>query len=106
MLSVECPHCGEDERLRGDKNVSNKFEHIAVVCESCGFSWTRDLTPRCMICGSVEVRPALRSIVQKSRGTQLSIESLSVEYLCPSCNSRELEAWNKSNTPLPPTELP
>jgi len=36
----------------------------------------------------------------------LSIQSMSVEYLCPGCDAGELAVWNRSNTPLPPKELP
>ena len=77
-----------------------------MSCQSCGLSWIRDLTPRCPKCGSTEVRPALRSIVDKSRGTQLSIQSMQVVHLCRTCDADELAVWNRSNTPLAPAELP
>ena len=48
----------------------------------------------------------LQSIVEKSRGTQLSIQSLRVVHLCPECDAGQLAIWNRSNTPLRPAELP
>ncbi len=68
--------------------------------------WDRDLEPRCPTCGSADVRPALQSIVEKSRGTQLSIQSMRVVHLCPVCDPERLAVWNQGNTPLPPDELP
>ena len=106
VADVACPGCGEEEDLLGRSDGPPGAQRITVSCQSCGLSWVRDLTPRCPECGSTEVRSALRSIVDKSRGTQLSIQSLSVEYLCPGCDAEELAVWNRSNTPLAPRELP
>ena len=103
---VVCPNCGEDENLRGDSKESGNTEKVKVTCETCQIEWERDITPKCSSCSSGDLRAAVRSIVDKSRGTQLSIQSLSVVYLCPNCDSEELNAWNQSNTPLPPHELP
>ena len=106
MNEVVCPNCGEDENLKGDSKESGNAEKVTVICETCEMKCERDLTPRCSTCSSEDLRAAVRSIVDKSRGTQLSIQSLSVVYLCPNCDSEELNVWNQSNTPLPPHELP
>ena len=106
MQEIVCPNCGEDENLRGDSKESRKTEKVTVICETCEIKWERDLTPRCPSCGSEDLRTALRSIVDKSRGTQLSIQSLTVVYLCPDCDVGELTVWTQSNTPHPPNELP
>ena len=103
---IVCPNCGEDENLRGDSKESKEIKKVTVICETCKMEWERDLTPRCPSCGSEDLRAAVRSVVDKSRGTQLSIQSLTVVYLCPDCDSEELTVWNQSNTPLPPHELP
>jgi len=97
-----CASCGEDEELRGDQ----LGDVITITCESCGLVWDRDLTPRCPRCESVDVRPAFQSILDKSRGTQLSIQSMRLIYLCPDCDSDRLANYIKSNTPIPPDELP
>jgi Zn finger protein HypA/HybF involved in hydrogenase expression len=97
-----CANCGEEERLRGER----EGETITITCEQCGLVWDRDLTPRCPTCGSTDVRAAFQSILEKSRGTQLSIQSMRLIQLCPTCDAERLAVYIKSNTPLPPDELP
>ncbi len=97
-----CSNCGEDDRLQGQQID----DVITITCEACGLVWDRDLAPKCKTCGSADVRPAFQSILEKSRGTQLSIQSMRLIHLCPDCDSDVLAAYIKSNTPLPPAELP
>ena len=106
MSEIACPRCGEQESLLGRTEGPSGEETITVTCGSCDLEWERDLTHRCPTCGSDAVRPALQSIVEKSRGTQLSIQSLRVVHLCPDCDTEQLAIWNRSNTPLRPAELP
>lgn len=102
MAVIACAHCGEQEELTGERNG----EVIEITCGSCGLVWDRDLTPRCETCGSSDVRPAFQSIVDKSRGTQLSIQSMRLVHLCPICEPELLADYLQSNSPLPPAELP
>ena len=106
MLLVDCPQCGEEENLSGYISGEPGEEVIEVSCGACGFSWVRDRTPTCPTCSSTDLRQAARSIVEKSRGTQLSIQSIEVIYLCPVCDAADLATWNQSNTPLRPREMP
>ena len=106
MRLIECPGCGEDEDLAGVRQGESGDETITVTCGRCGLVWDRDLTPRCPTCGSDDVRAALRSIVDKSRGTQLSIQAMRVVHLCPTCDAERLADWNQTNSPLAPAELP
>ena len=76
MLLVDCPQCGEEENLSGHISGEPGEEVIEVSCGACGFSWVRDRTPTCPTCSSTDLRQAARSIVEKSRGTQLSIQSI------------------------------
>ena len=69
MNEIVCPNCGEDEYLKGDSKESRNAEKVTVICESCDIKWERDLTPRCPSCSSEDLRVAVRSIVDKSRGT-------------------------------------
>ena len=101
-----CPGCGEDDDLSGHRDGNPGQQTITVTCGSCALSWVRDLKPTCPTCGSAEVRTALQSIVDKSRGTQLSIQSMRAVYLCPTCDPERLADWNKTNSPLRPSELP
>ncbi len=97
-----CANCGEEEQLQGERSG----ETITITCEACGLVWDRDLTPKCNSCGRTDVHKAFQSILEKSRGTQLSIQSLRVVYLCPACDAVLLADYIKSNSPLPPAELP
>jgi hypothetical protein len=99
---VTCPNCSEDEDLHG----STEGETITITCGECGCVWDRDLTPRCDRCGRTDVRKAFQAIVDKSRGTQLSIQSMRLVQLCPECDQERLADYLKSNSPLPPDELP
>ena len=103
---LACPNCGEDDDLSGRRSCEPGVEAITVDCGACGLSWERDLRPRCGTCGSDDVRTALQSIVDKSRGTQLSIQSMRVVHLCPACDTERLADWNRTNSPLSPDELP
>ena len=102
MPLVTCPNCDEDENLVG----SSLDETITITCGECGCVWDRDLTPRCPACGTIDVRPAMQAIVDKSRGTQLSIQSMRLVHLCPDCDAEKLADYLQSNSPLPPDELP
>ncbi len=102
MALVACPHCEEDENLTGD-NVDGT---ITITCGECGAVWERDRTPRCPTCGRTDVREALQAILDKSRGTQLSIQSMKVVWLCPECDAVKLRSYLDSNVPLPPDVMP
>lgn len=102
MPLVTCPSCAEDENLTG----SSDGDAITITCGRCGCVWERDLTPRCPTCGRSDVREAFQAIVDKSRGTQLSIQSMRLVHLCPDCDADRLAMYLQSNSPLPPPELP
>lgn len=102
MSDLVCARCGEDERLLGTR----AGESITITCEQCGLVWDRDLAPRCPTCESDDVRPAFKAILDKSRGTQLSIQSMQLIHLCPTCDAAALAVYQQSNTPIPPDELP
>lgn len=101
-LDIKCPTCGEEEALLG----SSEGQAILVTCETCGTTWQRDMTQRCKTCDSTNVREAVQAIVEKSRGTQLSMTSLKQVWLCPDCDPELMATWLVSNRPLPPDELP
>ena len=98
MPLVVCPTCDEDENLDG-RDVDGTIE---ITCGICGTVWSRDLTPRC----GTDLRDALQAILDKSRGTQLSIQGMKVVWLCPDCDAEKLRRWLDSNVPLPPDDLP
>ena len=99
---VACQRCSESENLEG----LSTDDGISVRCLECGLTWTRDLTPKCITCKSERVRPAFEAIVAKSRGTQLSVESSKLIFLCEVCDESRLKEYQSSNSPIMPKDLP
>lgn len=98
-----CPSCGENERLTG----SRVGEVIQLVCEACGESWDRDPSPSCRNCGGQDLQPVAQAVVEKGRGTQLSVVGTKVVHLCRSCDQAVLDHYNRHRpNPLMPDELP
>lgn len=44
--------------------------------------------------------------MEKSRGTQLSMQSARTIHLCPVCDAARLADYHRTNSPLMPEELP
>lgn len=89
-MSVRCPSCGEEEALRGRPDG----DAIAVTCETCGTAWVRDPNrPVCERCGGDDMVSAPKALVQKSRGTQLSVLATTTIYFCRSCDGAALDAY-------------
>ncbi len=103
---IACPQCGEAERLSGQRRDGETGTVITITCEACGTVWDRDTTKRCPRCQSSDLYPAPVAIIEKSRGTQLSIVSTSAEYLCWTCDRDLIDAQRRSGTALMPDELP
>jgi len=103
-IDISCPACGESEELRGEPREGL----IALVCEACTAEWVRDpaARPICDRCGQDNMREAVQALVEKSRGTQLSIQSFRQVWLCPTCDAEVYDKYKISNRPLPPDELP
>ena len=103
-LNISCPACGEADELRGERREGL----IALVCEVCEAEWIRDpgAAPTCERCGGDDMREAVQALVEKSRGTQLSIQSFRQVWLCPTCDATRYDTYKISNRPLPPDELP
>ena len=97
-----CPQCGLDDHLSGERDG----EVIRITCAECEVSWDRDLQPKCPTCGNEDVRPVPKAIVQKARGTQLSIMGFETVYLCPGCDAELWEQQKQTNSPLAPSENP
>lgn len=99
---VSCPNCGEEDELDG-RTVDGA---IVVTCGVCAVEWERDQTPSCPKCASTDVRPAFEAIVEKSRGTQLSMQSARLIHLCSVCDAARLADYHRTSSPLMPAELP
>lgn len=101
---VHCPTCGEEEALRGER----VGEGLQVHCDTCGTEWTRFPGASCDRCGSTDIWVGLRALVERSRGTQLSIVGTVEVTMCWHCDREVLEdhARRMNNKMLMPTTLP
>ena len=81
---------------------------IEIVCGACEFTWIRDPSPSCPILripGTFFA--AVAAIVQKSRGTQLSIVGSRVIHLCEDCDEDTIAYYLRTRpNPLMPDRLP
>lgn len=99
---IVCPACGDDEHLRGEQRDGL----IHIRCGSCDVEWDRDPARRCPSCDSVDLYPVPVAIIEKSRGTQLSILGTRPEYLCWVCDRDLIDAQRRSGTALMPDQMP
>lgn len=100
---IACPACGEEDDLRGERHDTA----ITLRCGQCGQQWVRPLTPRCPTCGSDDLQTVPVAIVEKSRGTQLSVVGIRTVEMCWNCDVDTIRRWqaNRPN-PLLPDQLP
>ena len=102
-MDIRCPRCDETENLRG----SREGDVIELLCGHCGHEWPRDLTARCEVCGGDDLQTVPLAIVEKSRGTQLSVVGTRPIDLCSRCDATKLERYHRNRpNPLMPSELP
>ena len=96
MVEIECAACGTDEFLRGTPLGDDTIE---LTCERCGATWVRDPRPSCPICGGHEMEAAPKVIVEKSRGSQMSIQGIQREFLCRVCDDDTIRARRDGHLP-------
>lgn len=99
---IACPECSETENLTGETIEGE----IRLTCGECDHVWPRDSVRVCPGCGGTEFYPAPMAIVEKSRGTQLSIMSTRPEHLCWTCGRDLIDTQRRSGVALMPDELP
>ena len=104
MAEVACPQCGEPEDLSGTSTA----EGIELACGACGATWMRDdADPACDQCGGTDLQTVPLAIVERSRGTQLSILGTRPIRLCSVCDADALAHYHTHRpSPLMPTDLP
>jgi hypothetical protein len=102
-LEIECPFCAESEDLAGVRGE----DAITITCGGCGETWDRPTSPSCPKCDDTELQAVPHAMVEKSRGTQLSVVGIRVVHLCAECDADDIRRWqdNRPN-PLMPSELP
>jgi hypothetical protein len=102
-MDIACPRCDERDELRG----SRRPDRIEMTCDRCGNSWKRSLTPSCSSCGSEDLQTVPLAIVEKGRGTQLSVVGTRPIDLCSVCDADKLARYHKNRpNPLMPDVLP
>ena len=102
-----CPSCGEDDNLRGRPIDSHDpSEGIRVTCGQCRVQWDRRNEARCPRCAGNNMYLAPVAIIEKSRGSQLSILGTRTTPLCWECDRDLIDAQRQSGTALMPDELP
>lgn len=101
-MNIRCV-CGETEALTGDRHGAA----ITLTCETCGRVWTRDPSNRCGHCNSADLQTVPLAIIEKGRGTQLSVVGVRSVTLCSVCDSDKLRRYHDNRpNPLMPDELP
>lgn len=102
-MDIACPACGETEALRGTR----LDEAISLVCETCGRAWERRLGPSCKKCGGADMQQVPLAILEKGRGTQLSVVGTRPINLCSVCDAETLARYHANRpNPLLPSEIP
>jgi len=102
-IRIECPDCGETESLTGERGD----EAIDLTCGVCGVTWSRSLVKRCASCGGDDIQTVPLAIVERSRGTQLSVVGTRPVDLCSVCDAEKLRKYHANRpNPLMPDALP
>ena len=102
-MNIACPSCGETDGLRGVRSD----EGIELTCEECGHQWLRNLAPACSRCGGSDMQQVPLAILEKGRGTQLSVVGTRPIYLCSQCDATTLAKYHANRpNPLLPGEIP
>ena len=84
---IVCPECGLDDDLIG---TPTDDDLIQLTCEACDVSWIRNPKPHCERCGGDEMEAAPKVILEKSRGSQMSIQGIQREFLCRVCDRDQI----------------
>jgi len=97
-LEIVCPTCGTDDHVSGSPLDDGQ---IRLTCAACKIEWTRDPRPRCPKCGGDDLYHRPQVILEKSRGSQMSIQGIHVEYGCHACDPVEVKVRGGRTTHLP-----
>lgn len=102
-IDIACPECGESDNLSGTRSASA----IHMRCDACGNEWDRLLARTCVTCGGSDLQTIPLAIIEKSRGTQLSVVGTRPVHLCTGCDAAVLRHYHDHRpNPLMPTDLP
>lgn len=99
---VRCPSCGETEELTGRRADGQ----ILLTCLVCGYDGPRQAARRCRTCGSADVVERPKALVERARGTQLSVVGYTTVGLCRVCDADALDRAVQHGGAVLPEELP
>ncbi|MEX2290512.1 MAG: hypothetical protein WD794_09330 [Mycobacteriales bacterium] len=99
---VRCPQCGEQDELSGRRTEGD----ILLTCHTCGYEGPRVARRRCPTCGGDDVVVRPKALVERSRGTQLSVVGYTTVVLCRTCDADDLAAALAHGGAVLPKELP
>jgi hypothetical protein len=99
---VRCPSCGEAEELSGRRSDGE----ILLTCHTCGYDGPRVAKRRCETCSGDDLVERPKALVERSRGTQLSVVGYSTTILCRVCDADDLAAALAHGGAVLPKELP
>ncbi len=103
-LDIACLSCGESADLTGRGEADGR---IALTCGACGSQWLRGGRDECTRCGSSDLQTVPLAMVERSRGTQLSVVGTRPVTLCSECDDDRLRTYHAHRpNPLMPEELP
>lgn len=92
---IVCTECGTDDHLTGTR----RDDLIELHCAACDVTLTRDPRPSCPTCGGFEMEAMPKVLVEKSRGTQMSIQGIQREFLCRECDADAIRAQRDGHLP-------
>ncbi len=102
-INIACPTCGESDDLAGTSTPVG----IELTCGACGKQWLRSEQRVCATCGGDDLQTVPLAIVERSRGTQLSVLGTRPIDLCSVCDADVLRSYHANRpNPLMPTDLP
>lgn len=99
---VACPQCGEQDELSG-RRVDGE---VVLTCDRCGYDGPRVVRRTCPTCGGDQVVDRPKAVVERSRGTQLSVVGYTTVSLCRTCDAHTLATALAHGGAVMPTELP
>jgi hypothetical protein len=101
-VDVRCPSCCEQEELHGRRCEGQ----ILLRCLRCGYDGPRVAARRCRTCGGADVVERPKALVERARGTQLSVVGYTTIGLCRVCDADDLARAIEHGGAVLPKELP
>lgn len=98
---IRCPSCGEQDDLAGRRVQGEVF----LTCDRCGYDGPRVAQRTCPGCSGTDVLDLPKAVVERSRGTQLSVVGYSTVALCRTCDASTVAAALARGAVMP-DELP